>query len=174
MTVPSQMSLRRIREAMHLQVRVAYATSWEALIDTHTRQALQFVTEFATRIPVLEGLDLFFRVTAVPDYAAIGGRWARDEVHLGTRWRVGHHEAPRRCLAEGVASGITDHIVGSVEAWRVANDGGDVPLSCIVRDAQYRQLQSEGFSHLQGDNLIVRCEIGPRRAHECRRNPDSA
>jgi hypothetical protein len=47
MTVPSQMSLRRIPEAMHLQVRVAYATSWEALIDTHTRQALQFVTEFA-------------------------------------------------------------------------------------------------------------------------------
>ena len=67
MTVPSQMSLRRIPEAMHLQVRVAYATSWEALIDTHTRQALQFVTEFATRIPVLEGLDLFFRVTAVPE-----------------------------------------------------------------------------------------------------------
>jgi len=67
MTVPSQMSLRRIPEAMHLQVRVAYATSWEALIDTHTRQALQFVTEFATRVPVLEGLDLFFRVTAVPE-----------------------------------------------------------------------------------------------------------
>ena len=67
MTVPSQMSLRRIPDAMHLQVRVAYATSWEALIDTHTRQALQFVTEFATRIPVLEGLDLYFRVTAVPE-----------------------------------------------------------------------------------------------------------
>ena len=67
MTVPSQMSLRRIPEAMHLPVRVAYATSWEALIDTHTRQALQFVTEFATRIPVLEGLDLYFQVTAVPE-----------------------------------------------------------------------------------------------------------
>ena len=67
MTVPSQMSLRRIPEGMHLQVRVAYATSWEALIDTHTRQALQFVTEFATRLPVLEGLDLYFRVTAVPE-----------------------------------------------------------------------------------------------------------
>lgn len=67
MTVPSQMSLRRIPDAMHLQVRVAYATSWEALIDTHARQALQFVTEFASRIPVLEGLDLYFRVTAVPE-----------------------------------------------------------------------------------------------------------
>jgi len=67
MTVPSQMSLRRIPDAMHLPVRVAYATSWEALIDTHARQALQFVTEFAARIPVLEGLDLYFRVTAVPE-----------------------------------------------------------------------------------------------------------
>ncbi len=67
MTVPSQMSLRRIPEALHLQVRVAYAVSWESLIDTHTRQALQFVGEFATRTPVLDGLDLYFRVTAVPE-----------------------------------------------------------------------------------------------------------
>lgn len=67
MTVPSQMSLRRIPDAMHLPVRVAYATSWEALIDTHTRQAVQFVTEFAPRISVLRGLDLYFQVTAVPE-----------------------------------------------------------------------------------------------------------
>ena len=67
MTVPSQMSLRRIPDALHLQVRVGYAMGWEALIDTHTRQALQFVTEFASRIPVLEALDLYFRVTTVPE-----------------------------------------------------------------------------------------------------------
>lgn len=67
MTVPSQMSLRRIPDALHLQTRVAYALGWEALIDTHTRQALQFVTEFAPRILVLDALDLYFRVTAVPE-----------------------------------------------------------------------------------------------------------
>ena len=67
MTVPSQMSLRRIPDALHLQARVAYALAWEALIDTHTRQALQFVTEFAPRIQVLDALDLYFRVTAVPE-----------------------------------------------------------------------------------------------------------
>lgn len=67
MTVPSQMSLRRFPEALHLAVRVGYAASWEALIDTHTRQALQFVTEFAPRIAVLDGLDLYFRVTAVAE-----------------------------------------------------------------------------------------------------------
>ncbi|HEX6616243.1 MAG TPA: hypothetical protein VF046_08065 [Gemmatimonadales bacterium] len=67
MTVPSRMSLRRIPEAMHLPVRVAYAASWEALIDIHTREAHQFVGEFAPRIPALEALDLYFRVTAVPE-----------------------------------------------------------------------------------------------------------
>src|SRR6185437_14230971 len=67
MTVPSQMSLRRIPDAMHLRVRVAYAAGWEALIDTYTRQAVQLVTEFAPRISVLRGLDLYFQVTAVPE-----------------------------------------------------------------------------------------------------------
>jgi hypothetical protein len=67
MTVPSQMSLRRIPEALHLQVRIAYATAWEALIATHTSQAQQFICEFASRVPVLEGMDLYFRVTAVPE-----------------------------------------------------------------------------------------------------------
>ena len=67
MTVPSQMSLRRIPETLHLQVRIAYATAWEALIATHTSQAQQFVCEFASRVLVLEAMDLYFRVTAVPE-----------------------------------------------------------------------------------------------------------
>jgi hypothetical protein len=67
MTVPSRMSLRRIPDALHLPVRVAYAASWEALIDIHTREAHQFVTEFAPRVAALEALDLYFRVTAVPE-----------------------------------------------------------------------------------------------------------
>ena len=67
MTVPSRMSLRRIPDALHLKVRIAFAAGWDALIDTHTDQALQFVCEFAPRIPVLDGLDLYFQVTAVPE-----------------------------------------------------------------------------------------------------------
>ena len=67
MTVPSQMSLRRIPDALHLKVRIAYAGAWEALIDTHTDQALQFVCEFAPRLEVLDGLDLYFQVTTVPE-----------------------------------------------------------------------------------------------------------
>jgi hypothetical protein len=67
MSTPSQMSLRRIPPALHLHVRVAYASAWEALIGTHTSQALQFVCEFASRTPVLRALDLYFEVVAVPE-----------------------------------------------------------------------------------------------------------
>ena len=66
MSTPSQMSLRRIPPALHLRVRIAYANAWEALIGTHTSQALQFVCEFASRTPVLRALDLYFEVVAVP------------------------------------------------------------------------------------------------------------
>ena len=67
MSVPSQMSLRRIPTCLHLTIRVAYASAWEALVRTHTDQAVQFIQEFAPRIPPLEALELYFRVVAVPD-----------------------------------------------------------------------------------------------------------
>ncbi len=65
MSVPSQMSLRRIPVELHLPTRVAYASAWEALVRTHTDQAMQFLCEFASRVSVLEGLDLYFKVVAV-------------------------------------------------------------------------------------------------------------
>jgi hypothetical protein len=67
MTAPSQMSLRRIPDALRLKVGVAYAIAWETLVDTHARQAVQFVSEFAPRLPVLDSMTLYFQVTAVPD-----------------------------------------------------------------------------------------------------------
>jgi hypothetical protein len=67
MSVPSQMSLRRIPSCLHLTIRIAYASAWEALIRTHTDQAVQFLCEFAPRLPPLKALQLYFRVVAVPD-----------------------------------------------------------------------------------------------------------
>jgi hypothetical protein len=66
MPLPTQMSLRRFPEALRPKVRIAYAAAWEALVETHAAQALQFVQEFANRLPVLEALDLYFEVVAVP------------------------------------------------------------------------------------------------------------
>jgi len=67
MSVPSQMSLRRIPSCLHLTIRIAYASAWEALVRTHTDQAVQFLNEFAPRLPPLAALELYFRVVAVPD-----------------------------------------------------------------------------------------------------------
>jgi hypothetical protein len=66
MTPPSEMSLRRIPDELHLRVRIAYAAGWEALIESYGRQALEFVCEFAHRLPPLEALNLFSKVIAVP------------------------------------------------------------------------------------------------------------
>ena len=67
MTAPSQMSLRRLPDALRLQVAVAYAFAWEALVETHARQAVQFISEFAPRLPVLDAVRLYFQVTAVSE-----------------------------------------------------------------------------------------------------------
>jgi hypothetical protein len=65
--MPSQMSLRRIPSCLHLTIRIAYASAWEALIRTHTDQAVQFLYEFAPRVPPLKALELYFHVVAVPE-----------------------------------------------------------------------------------------------------------
>lgn len=67
MPVPSQMSLRRVPPALQPRLRVAYAGAWEALVETHSLQLVDFVEEFAARVPVLDALDLYFRVVAVPE-----------------------------------------------------------------------------------------------------------
>ncbi len=67
MSVPSQMSLRRIPTCLHLTIRIAYASAWEALVRTHTDQAIQFLNEFAPRLAPLPALEVYFRVVAVPE-----------------------------------------------------------------------------------------------------------
>jgi hypothetical protein len=61
------MSLRTIPRALHARARIAYAVAWEGVITTHSSQALEFISEFASRVDVLGALDLYFRVVAVPE-----------------------------------------------------------------------------------------------------------
>lgn len=67
MVVPSQMSVRQFPPVLRLRLRMAHSSAWEALIATHTVQAIQFIHEFAPRLPVLAALDLYFRVVTVAD-----------------------------------------------------------------------------------------------------------
>jgi hypothetical protein len=61
------MSLKGFRPSERPQVQMAYAAAWEALIGVHSSQAHLFVQEFASRLPVLDALDLYFRVVPVPE-----------------------------------------------------------------------------------------------------------
>ena len=65
MPVPSKMSVQRFPAALRPRVRIAYATAWESVIDTHVIQALAFVKEFAPRVSPLLALDLYFDVVPV-------------------------------------------------------------------------------------------------------------
>ena len=46
---------------------MAYAVAWEALVDTHTEQALQFIGEFASRLAPIDALELYFTVAPVSE-----------------------------------------------------------------------------------------------------------
>ena len=65
MVAPSQMSTRQFPPALRLRLRMAHSSAWEALIAAHTEQAMKFIHEFAPRLPVLDALDLYFRVVTV-------------------------------------------------------------------------------------------------------------
>lgn len=66
MTMLSPRSLRQFPEALRPRVQVAYAQAWEALVVTHGEQVLRFVSDFASVVAPLEGLELYFDVVAVP------------------------------------------------------------------------------------------------------------
>ena len=67
MSIPSRMSTRGIPQALEARVRIAYAVAWEGVITTHSNQVLEFIHEFASRVPLLDALELYFRVVAVPE-----------------------------------------------------------------------------------------------------------
>ena len=65
MPVSNLASLKQFPESLRPRLFVAYAAAREALIETHQVQALQFTREFSQRLPVIEALELYFRVVPV-------------------------------------------------------------------------------------------------------------
>ena len=59
------MTTNRFPADLRPAVRIAYATCWEALVESHVTQALAFVKEFAPRMSPLGALDLYFEVVSV-------------------------------------------------------------------------------------------------------------
>jgi hypothetical protein len=48
--------------------------AWEALVEAHTRHALQFISLFADRMPFDESADRYLKEMGVPDTMAVGVR----------------------------------------------------------------------------------------------------
>ena len=67
MPAPNTIGQRRLPDTVRRRLEVATAMSWEALVDAHTRQALQFVTLLADRMEFAETLDRYVREMRVPD-----------------------------------------------------------------------------------------------------------
>jgi hypothetical protein len=61
------MSMQSIPRALQPRVRIAYAVAWEGIITTHSNQVIEFIHEFASRVPPLDALDLYFKVVAVAE-----------------------------------------------------------------------------------------------------------
>ncbi|HEX5386345.1 MAG TPA: hypothetical protein VFW66_06595 [Gemmatimonadales bacterium] len=59
-------TMRRLPLARRFELQVAYAQAWEALTETHQRQAVIFVHRMADRLPLMDALARYFREVAVP------------------------------------------------------------------------------------------------------------
>jgi hypothetical protein len=52
---------RRLPEAVRHRLEVATAMAWEALVDAHVKQALEFIALFEDRFPLEEALNRYVR-----------------------------------------------------------------------------------------------------------------
>ena len=66
MVVPSLIATRRFPDAVRIDLQVAYARAWEALIQTHEQQAVGFVRRLQGRIGAEEALQRYPREVTVP------------------------------------------------------------------------------------------------------------
>lgn len=66
MVAPSLISNRRFPAPLRQRLQVAYARAWEALTETHRREAIRFVRQLAGRMSAEEALQRYFREVAVP------------------------------------------------------------------------------------------------------------
>lgn len=83
MVAPSLISHRRFSAPVRQRLQVAYARAWEALTDTHCREALRFVRQLDGRLAAEEALHRYFREVAVPPLMRETVR-ARVIIELGT------------------------------------------------------------------------------------------
>jgi hypothetical protein len=66
MIAPSLISIRRFQAPVRHRLTLALAAAWEALAETHQRQAVDFIRALRGRLEAEEALQRYFREVAVP------------------------------------------------------------------------------------------------------------
>lgn len=66
MVAPSLITNRRFSAPLRQRLQVAYARAWEALTETHRREAIRFVRQLSGRLSAEDALQRYFREVAVP------------------------------------------------------------------------------------------------------------
>jgi hypothetical protein len=66
MVAPSLITNRRFPAPLRQRMQVAYARAWEALTETHRREAVRFVRQLTGRLTAEDALQRYFREVAVP------------------------------------------------------------------------------------------------------------
>lgn len=83
MVAPSLISNRRFPAPLRQRLQIAYARAWEALTETHRREAVRFVRQLSSRMEAEDALQRYFREVAVPPLMRESVR-ARALIELGS------------------------------------------------------------------------------------------
>ncbi|MGQ0561310.1 MAG: hypothetical protein ACT443_05490 [Gemmatimonadota bacterium] len=65
---------RRLSDSARHRIEVATAMAWEALVDAHTAQALEFIALFEERLALEDALNRYLREMDLPDTMAAAVR----------------------------------------------------------------------------------------------------
>jgi hypothetical protein len=114
MAIPGQGLPRNIPESVRRKVEVATAMAWEALIEEHTRQALQFITLFDERLVFEEALLRYLKEMDLTETIASA---IRTRVLVAMEDGLPTGEPRIHLLQEGDGDGLPDEVEDE-DGWR--------------------------------------------------------
>ncbi len=138
MPIPGQGLPRNIPETIRRKLEVAAAMAWEALIEEHTRQALQFITLFDERLTLEDALVRYLKEMDLTEAIASAIR-TRVLVALEDGLPTGQ---PRiHLLQESDGEGLPDEVEDD-DSWRRFRP--DVMVRGVI-ERQKRNEETERF-----------------------------
>src|SRR5688572_26720715 len=108
---------RRLSESARHRLEVATAMAWEALVEAHIGQALEFIALFADRLPLEEALN---RYIVEMDMGDTMGAAVRTRVLVTTEDREGTSPATvtRNAELDGDSDAVIPRAEDDGEGWR--------------------------------------------------------